>query len=99
MTPSGQQAPSHLEADDDATQPPAPAPPPCHPGVVSPLAALGVVVTLAEALVDCLLSGESLVFTLGPECMYSLPFPGVFMLNWSVHMPGQLPSIHSCTSA
>ncbi|CAM9718887.1 unnamed protein product, partial [Hapterophycus canaliculatus] len=31
----------------------------CHPQSVGPLAALGVVVTLAEALADCLLSGIS----------------------------------------
>ena len=33
-------------------------PPPCNPGLVGPLPALAIVVTLAEALVDCLLSGE-----------------------------------------
>ncbi len=49
------QRPGGCQGATDGTPP---APPACHPGVVSPLTALGVVVTLAEALVDCLLSGE-----------------------------------------
>ncbi|CAM9888917.1 unnamed protein product [Ectocarpus sp. 4 AP-2014] len=59
VTPSNQQTPDQQEADDDIIQPPAPAPPACHPGVVSPLTTLGVVVTIAEALADCLLTGIS----------------------------------------
>ncbi|CBN77360.1 expressed unknown protein [Ectocarpus siliculosus] len=59
VTPSNQQTPDQQEADDDVIEPPAPAPPACHPGVVSPLTTLGVVVTLAEALADCLLTGIS----------------------------------------
>ena len=43
--------------EDDVLQSHVPAPPTCHPGVVGPLASLGVVVTLAEALVECLVSG------------------------------------------
>lgn len=33
-------------------------PPPCHPGMVGPLPALSIVVTVAEAMVDCLLNSE-----------------------------------------
>ncbi|CAM9282774.1 unnamed protein product [Ectocarpus fasciculatus] len=59
VAPSNHQTPDQQEADDDVIPPPAPAPPACHPGVVSPLTNLGVVVTLAEALADCLLTGIS----------------------------------------
>lgn len=37
--------------------------PACHPGLVGPLPALAVVVTVAESLVDCLLSGACAVTT------------------------------------
>ena len=59
VTPPNQGAESSQEANGDIAEPPPLPPPTCHPGVVSPLTALGVVVTLSEALVDCLLSGES----------------------------------------
>lgn len=52
------QMPSYLERGEDINLPSPPAPLACHPGVVGPLPALAVVVTLAESLVDCLLSGE-----------------------------------------
>eukprot|EP00752_Nemacystus_decipiens_P007038 g6313.t1 len=59
VTPPNQGTACSLEAHGDIAEPPALPPPTCHPGVVSPLTALGVVVTLAEALVDCILSGSS----------------------------------------
>lgn len=43
--------------DDRDTRDPHP-PPSCHPGLVGPLPTLAVVVTLAEAVVDCLLDGK-----------------------------------------
>lgn len=58
VAPPKQQTPGYQEADDDVTPPLVPPPPSCNPQSVSPLAGLGVVVTLAEALVDCLLNGE-----------------------------------------
>lgn len=58
VAPPKQDTPGHQEADNDVSPPLVPPPPSCNPQSVSPLAALGVVVTLAEALVDCLLSGE-----------------------------------------
>lgn len=37
--------------------------PQCHPGLVGPLPALAIVVTVAEAMVDCLLNSELTVTT------------------------------------
>lgn len=49
----------HQGADTDViSSPPENPPPSCNPQAVSQLTALGVVITLAEALVDCLLDGE-----------------------------------------
>ena len=51
------QAPACPE-EDDLHQSHVPAPHTCHPGMVGPLTSLGVVVTLAETLVECVVSGE-----------------------------------------
>lgn len=50
--------PGDVEGGHGFSRPPAPPPPTCHPGVVGSFTALSVVVTLAEALVDCILGGE-----------------------------------------
>eukprot|EP00903_Cladosiphon_okamuranus_P013494 g12569.t1 len=59
VAPSNQGATCSREANGDVSELPSPPPLTCHPGVVSPLTALGIVVTLSEALVDCLLSGSA----------------------------------------
>ncbi|CAM9274925.1 unnamed protein product [Laminaria digitata] len=60
------QPPACPEGEDDLPQSHVPAPPTCQPEMVGPLANLGVVVTLAEALVECLVSGIS--------CPPAMPF-------------------------